>query len=176
MTSIKRVTALIGSAIVLTLLAPGPASALSERSRSQTMVLYGAGSTFDHPISVFAAGPISGVGSFEIVDERSGPDGDDFTAELVFPGRGTVTMEVLGQSSITLDPRTCAGSQTGHVDWTITGGTGEFETVSGNGTGSYTGRFLLERGASGCVEDDPVVSVFVARLTGTTSLSAANAA
>lgn len=51
MNGIKKVTALIGSAIVLTLLAAGPASALSERSPSQTFVLYGAGSTFDHPIS-----------------------------------------------------------------------------------------------------------------------------
>ena len=176
MKSIKKVTALIASAIALTLLVAGPASALSERSRTQRFVLYGVGSTFDHPISVLAAGPISGVGSFEIVDERSGPDGDDFTAELVFPGRGTVTMEVRGQSSITLDPRTCAGSQTGQVHWTITGGTGEFETAIGSGSGTYTGRFLVERGASGCIEDDPVVSVFVARLTGTASLSSAQPA
>jgi hypothetical protein len=176
MKSIKKVTALIGSAVALTLLAAGPVSALGERSRSQTFVLYGAGSTFDHPISVFAAGPISGVGSFEIVEERSGPHGDDFTAELIFPGRGTVTMEVRGQSSITLDPTSCAGSQTGRVHWTITGGTGQFANASGSGTGTYTGRFVVERGASGCVEDHPVVSVFVARLTGTASLSAAQAA
>ena len=58
MKSIKKVTALIGSAIALTLLTAGPASALSERSRPQSFVLYGTGSTFDHPISVFAAGPI----------------------------------------------------------------------------------------------------------------------
>lgn len=176
MKCIKKVTVLIGSAIALTLLAAGPASAVTERSRSQTFILYGAGSTFDHPISVAGAGPISGVGSFEIVDERSGPHSDDFTAELVFPGRGTVTMEVRGQSSITLDPRTCAGSQTGRVHWTITGGTGAFDTASGSGTGTYTGRFVVERGASGCVEHDPVVSVFVARLTGTASLSATRAA
>lgn len=176
MKGIKKATAVIGSAMALTLLAAGPASALSNRSRSQTFVLYGAGSTFDHPISVFAAGPISGVGSFEIVEERSGPDGDDFTAELVFPGRGTVTMEVQGQSSIILDRTSCAGSQTGRVQWTITGGTGEFADASGSGSGTYTGRFVVERGASGCVEDDPVVSVFVARLIGTASLSAALAA
>ena len=176
MRTIIRLTALIGAVMALALIAPPSASASIVRSRTQTFVLYGAGSTFDHPISVFAVGPISGVGSFEIVDERSGPEGDDFTAELVFPGRGTVTMEVRGQSSITLNPITCAGSQTGQVRWTITGGTGQFENASGSGTGAYTGRFVVERGATGCVEDDPVVSVFVARLRGTASVSPATAA
>lgn len=149
--------------------------ALSNRSGPQTFVLYGAGSSFDHPISVFAAGPISGVGSFEIVDERSSEQGDDFTAELVFPGRGTVAIEVRGQSTIMLNPTTCAGSQIGQIRWTITGGTGDFETASGNGTGTYTGRFVVERGPNGCLENDPVVSIFVARLSGTASLPAAPA-
>ena len=46
----------------------------------------------------------------------------------------------------------------------------------GMGAACYTGRFVVQRGADGCVEDDPVVSVFVARLTGTATLSAAKAA
>lgn len=80
MRTINRVTAVVGAVMALALIASAPATALSNRSGRQTFVLYGAGSTFDHPISVFAAGPISGVGSFEITDERSSEQGEDFTA------------------------------------------------------------------------------------------------
>lgn len=173
---LKTVAALIAAVTVLALMAPASASGSTERRQSQMFVLHGAGSTFDHPISVVATGPISGVGSFEIVDDRSGPEGDDFTAELVFPGSGTVIMEVLGQSSITFNGASCAGSQTGQFRWTITDGSGDFENASGSGTGTFTGRFVVRRGETGCVEDEPVVSVFVARLRGTASPSAAAAA
>ena len=167
----RKLAALIAAAVTLALVAPGPASASSERSGRQTFILYGAGSTFNHPISVFAAGPISGAGSFEIVDERSSEQGDDFTAELVFPGRGTVTIEVRGQSTITFNPRTCAGSQTGNIRWTITGGTGAYTSASGSGTGTYTGSFVVRRGPNGCLENEAAVSVFRGRLTGTAIIS-----
>ncbi len=176
MKTIHRVSAVVGAVLAFALAASAPASALAARSARQTFLLYGAGSTFHHPISVFAAGPIFGVGSFEIVDERSGEHGEDFTAQLVFPGRGTVAMEVRGRSAITFDPVACVGSQTSSFRWTITGGTEEFENAGGSGTGSYNARFVVERGPSGCLENDASVSVFVARLTGTASLSAAQAA
>ncbi len=172
----SKLAVLICAALAGALVAAAPASATSTRSGRQMFVLHGTGSTFDHPISVTATGPISGAGSFEIVDERSGEQGDDFTAELTFPGRGSVTMEVRGRSTITFNQRTCAGSQTGEIRWTITGGTGAYANAGGGGTGRYTGRFVVERGPNGCLEHDPVVSVFVGRLQGAASTSAGRAA
>ncbi len=173
---IYKLTAVIAMTTGSALVGPGPASASSGRAPAQTFVLYGQGSSFHHPISVFAAGPILGAGSFEIGPERSSEGRDDFTATLAFPGRGTVTTEVLGQNTLAFDPTTCRGSQTSSFHWVITGGTGEFENASGSGTGTYTGRFLVERGPNGCVEDEAVISVFLARLSGTASVPVSSAA
>ena len=63
-------------------------------------------------------------------------------------------MEVRGQSTLVFDPTTCAGSQTGSITWTITGGTGAYANASGSGSGTYTGRFVVKRGADACLENE----------------------
>lgn len=162
----QRVVAAIAGAVGLATVASGAAWALTRPAGSQTFVLYNSGSTFGGENTVVASGPITGIGTERILADNSSQGTQEFTNQLVFPD-GTVTMDVHGSDTTTVDPRTCAGNQTGHVTWTITGGTGAYAGATGSGTGRYTDRFVLQRDANGCNEDTPVAQVFVAHERGT---------
>ena len=169
MKNTQRVVAAIAGAVGLATVTSGAAWASTRPARPQTFVLYNAGSTFGGENTVVASGAISGIGTERILTDNSSQGTQEFTSELVFPD-GTVTMDVHGSDTTTVDPRTCAGNVTGHVTWTITGGTGAYDGATGSGTGRYTDRFVLQRDANGCKEDAPVAQVFEAHERGTANV------
>ena len=153
-----------GGIAVLALAGTGSAWA-SSPSGPQRFFLYGAGSTFDLDYKVVATGTISGVGEMRIIEDNSDDNHQDFTAELVFPN-GSLTLEFSGPSTVDVNPAACAGTLRGPLQWTITGGTGAYAGATGSGSGSFVERFVVERGANGCQEDDAIAVVLTSHLSG----------
>lgn len=170
-----RIAAGIAAAMALAAAVAAPASASPAPARSQTFIVYGAGTSFDTPSTIIAIGPVSGVGREEIVDDRSGEDTQDFTTRWIFP-TGSVTLEVRGTTTTTFDPTSCAGVVTGTIEWTITGGTGAYAGATGGGSGTLVNRFVTQREPGGCSHDDAVFTVFVGRLSGEAAVPGALAA
>jgi hypothetical protein len=171
----KTVSRGIGAAMTLALVAAGPASASGGvPAGRQAFIVYSAGSSGDDGNTVIGMGPVSGFGRERVLVDHSDETTQDFTTEYDFPA-GTVALAIYGPTTSTLDPRSCAGSITGSLRWTITGGTGAYAGASGSGTGTFVDRFVAEQGPDGCSHDEPAVNVFLARLSGSTMLARARA-
>ena len=103
----------------------------------------------DQPATIFATGPITGVGQ----SVETGPD----TETDVFP-EGTIdVVHPVTSESDSFDPVACVVRARFSGTYTVTGGTGAFAGASGSGT--FSGQFIgiLGRTAEGCSEE-PVES------------------
>lgn len=157
----KRLLAVLLGAVV----AMGVASpAGAQTSGNQRFIVFGGGSGDDVRFTVVAVGPITGVGTFE---ETEDPDVIVFR----FP-QGTVTLDSPTEDeSEEFDERSCTGSFTFTGPFTIVGGTGAFQGATGSGQVRGQGRFVGERTATGCSEDEDAGFFFLyATVTGTASL------
>ncbi len=164
----KRLLAvLLGAAFVFMGLA-SPAAAQTQSN--QRFIVFGGGSGADVPFTVIAIGPITGVGTFE---ETEDPD----IIRFRFP-QGTVTLDSpTGDETEEFDERTCVGSFTFMGPFTVVGGTGAFQGVTGSGSVQGQGRFVGERTATGCSEDEDAGFFFLlATATGSVTLPSQAAA
>ncbi len=155
---------------------PGPASA--QTGGRQTFVLTQIG---DQPeATVYAAGPIRGVGRDIVLNEEFDDEAGTFVSEdvLRFPD-GDVFVTFAGQADFEFDPRTCVGRFSGTATYQITGGTERYVGASGSGSGPFRGVFVAGRNPDGTCseeEDDEVANVFFATLGGTATVRGAQAA
>ncbi len=161
--------ATVASVASLALLA-FPGSAMAQTGGSQRFVVVAAGRP---PVArmVFAAGPISGVGT-EVIE--SNPPGVA-TLRWVFP-QGTLFVTTTYASEIEIDPQTCLRTVTLEGTWQITGGTGEFEGATGGGTLSGTNRSWGTRTPEGGCGPPAIVVAQVFQLEGNVELSGQAAA
>lgn len=136
----KRVALALLVAVVVLIGLPAPAWAQQGNQRFiGTSTVPGAPTG-----TVFATGPITGVGTFVF---PQGPGA--LPGQFIFDD-GTVFMTVIPNPSVTdFNPRTCLTTVGLTGTSQITGGTGRFSGVTGSGT--YTGRayVLLARGPGG---------------------------
>lgn len=154
----------------------GPASA--QTTGRQTFVLSQVG---DQPeATVFAAGPIRGVGTDIVVNEEFDDEAGTFVSEDVLRFRGgDVFVTFTGEAVFEFDPVRCIGRLSGTATYEITGGTGRYTGASGSGSGTFRGTFVGGRNPDGTCseeEEDESAGVFYARLHGTTVLPGARAA
>jgi hypothetical protein len=142
----------------------GPAGA--QTTGNQRFIVVGGGSGDEVNFRVIAIGPITAVGTFE---ESEDPD----VVRFVFP-QGTVTLDSpTGEETEEFDERTCTGSFTFTGPFTITGATGAFQGATGSGQVRGQGRFIGERTANGCSEDEDAGFFFLyATATGNVTVPA----
>ena len=155
---------------------PGTASA--QTTGRQTFILSQVG---DQPeATVYAAGPIRGVGRDIVVNEEFDDEAGTFVSEDVLRFRdGDVFVTFTGQAMFDFDPVRCIGKFSGTATYEITGGTRRYAGASGSGSGTFRGVFVAGRNPDGTCsedEDDESVSVFFANLRGTTTLGGAQRA
>ena len=164
----KRLMAvLLGAALVVLGLA-GPAAA--QTSGSQRFIVVGGGSGDELNFRVIAIGPITAVGTFEETD-------DEDVIRFRFP-QGTITLDSPTEDETEdFNELACTGSFTFTGPFTIVGGTGAFQGVTGSGQVRGQGWFVGERTATGCSEDEDAGSFFLfATATGNVTLPASAAA
>jgi hypothetical protein len=159
----KRVGLLLVVAVVVFIGLPAPAWAQQGNQRFIGISTVPGATTG----TVFATGPITGVGTFAFPN-GSGP----LPGQLAFDD-GTVSVTIVpSPSPIDSNPRTCLVRVGLSGTFQVTGGTERFSGASGSGT--YTGRafVLLARGADGeCdPEGQPQFSFGVVNLTGNVSV------
>ncbi len=150
-----------------------PGGALAQTTGRQTFILKQVG---DQPeATVYAAGPIRGVGRDIVVNEEFDDEAGTFVSEDVLRFRdGDVFVTFTGQAEFEFDPESCIGKFSGTVTYQITGGTRRYTGASGSGSGTFRGLFVAARNPDGtCTEDEDeeLVSIFSANLRGTTTLS-----
>ncbi len=155
-----------------------PGGAAAQTTGRQTFTLSQIG---DQPeATVYATGPIRGVGRDIVVNEEFDDEAGTFVSEdiLRFPD-GDVFVTFTGQAAFDFNPDTCVGKFSGTATYEITGGTGRYTGASGSGSGTFRGVFVAGRNPDGtCSEDeeDETASVFSARLRGTATIPAAQVA
>ena len=145
----KRVVALM-VAMVGVLGMSGPALAAPE---SQRFVLVIVGE--DDPGRVIAVGPITGVGTFEEIDET--------TVAFVFP-EGRLVLDVPNdEEDENFNERTCSGSFRFSGNFTVLSeeSSGAFEGATGSGTFRGSGRFFGVPTAEGCSEEEGFFTLVV---------------
>jgi hypothetical protein len=126
----------------------------------------------DENFSVYASGPISGVGIDYLLDEGVDPSGrTQRMTETVFPGGSTFNTLTVQENSLAFDPRTCVARITGRSHLDITGGSGAYEGVAGTGEVTFQAISVAERTPTGCSRTD-TRTYAVAYITGTASLPA----
>lgn len=162
---IRRLWAIAVVAVVLL----GPVTAASAESGGQTFLLY-QGPDEDH-FTVFAAGPISGVGTDLLLAERVDPSTGrtQRDTETVFPGGSTFNTLTVLDNSLQIDPLTCVARVSGRSHLDITGGTGDFEGVSGSGEVEFLAISISKRTQQGCSRTE-MTTYAIARITGTADL------
>jgi hypothetical protein len=145
-----------------------PVGAASAASGPQTFVLY-QGPNDDH-FTVYAAGPISGVGTDILLDEGVDEAGrTQRHTETVFPQGSTFNTLTVLENNLAFDPRSCIARITGTSQLETTGGTGAYEGATGQGQVSFRALALFERTPEGCSRR-PVAVYSVATVTGTASV------
>lgn len=155
-----------GLALVLWMLPASEAmAATSAGPQSFTVVQIG-----EADGSVYAAGPIRGVGRDVVLSEEENGPGTtvDFTDQFLFE-RGSVTIHGTGDVTGAFDQQTCVGRRhlTGNFD--LQGGTGAFTGAAGRGTWTGDVTFVLRRDVHGCT-DEEAVSLVVFRFVGSSSV------
>ena len=159
---IRRLWAIAAVAVAVL----GPVTAASAESGPQTFLLYqGPG---EAQFTVYAAGPISGIGTDFLLAERIDPSTGrtQRDTETVFPGGSTFNTLTVLENSLQFDPRTCVARVTGRSHLDITGGTGDFEGVSGSGEVEFLAISISERTPQGCSRTE-MRTYAIARITGT---------
>lgn len=154
-------------AVVALLASSGAASA---QTGPQRFVLYQGPD--DENFTVYASGPISGVGTDYLLDE--GVDAAGRTqrmTETVFPEGSTFNTLTVQENSLAFDPRTCVVRITGRSHLDITGGSGAYEGVTGSGEVTFQAISIGERTPEGCSRTN-TRTYLVAYITGTASLPA----
>lgn len=130
-------------------------------------------------VMVIATGAINARGVEKEIESDFDDDGP-FTVKTSFVfGGGTVFVTIKGTSSFTFNERACAGRFSGTGTYEITGGSGDFEEATGDGTGKFGGAFVAGRNADGsCSEDEDgaLFDLFSAQLRGDIALDGAAAA
>ena len=145
----------------------GPAGSASAETGSQTFVLYQAPG--EENFTVYAAGPISGVGTDFLLEEGVDPSGrTQRRTETVFPEGSTFNTLTVKENTLAFDPRTCVARITGSSHLEITGGTGAYEGVSGSGEVTFQAISVGERTPEGCSRTN-ARTYLVAYITGTAS-------
>ena len=149
-----------------------PAGASAQTTGRQTFILSQVG---DQPeATVYAAGPIRGVGRDIVVNEEFDDEAGTFVSEDILRFRdGDVFVTFVGQATLEFNPESCVGKFTGTATYEITGGTRRYRGASGSGSGTFRGVFVAGRNPDGsCSEDeaDELISVFSANLRGTATL------
>ena len=143
----KRSLAAVMVAVVTVL---GGAGGASAESAPQSFVLYQAPG--QENFAVYAAGPISGVGTDFLLAEGVDPSTGrtQRRTETVFPGGSTFNTLTVQENSLAFDPRTCVARITGRSHLDITGGTGTYEGVTGSGEVTFQAISIAERTPDGC--------------------------
>ncbi len=149
-----------------------PGEALAQASGRQTFILKQIG---DQPeATVYATGPIRGVGRDIVVREEFDDEAGTFVSEDVLRFRdGDVFVTFTGQAQLEFDPASCIGKFSGTATYEITGGTRRYAGASGSGSGTFRGLFVAGRNPDGTCsedEDEELVSIFSANLRGTATL------
>ncbi len=149
-----------------------PGGAAAQTTGRQTFTLSQIG---DQPeATVYATGPIRGVGRDIVVNEEFDDEAGTFVSEDVLRFRdGDVFVTFTGQATLEFDPESCIGKFTGTATYEITGGTRRYTGASGSGSGTFRGVFVAGRNPDGTCsedEDDELVSVFFAKLRGSATL------
>lgn len=133
----------LGAALALVALA-GPA--VAQTSGNQRFIVVGGG-TGNPTVRVIAVGPITAVGVLEETE-------DEDIVRFVFP-QGTLTLDAPSEEeSEEFNERACTGSFTFSGPFQIIGATGAYAGTTGSGTFEGQGRFVGERTATGCSEDE----------------------
>ena len=116
----------------------------------QTFVLYQAPG--EEHFTVYAAGPISGVGTDYLLGESVDPSTGrtQRTTETVFAEGTTFNTLTVLENSLSFDPRTCVARITGRSHLDITGGTGAYEGVTGSGEVTFQAISVGQRTEDGC--------------------------
>ena len=153
---------------IVALLASGGAA--SAQSGTQTFVLY-QGPGQEH-FTVYAAGPISGVGTDFLLGEgvESSTGRTQRRTETVFPGGSTFNTLTVLDNQLVFDPRTCVANITGRSHLDITGGTGDYEGVTGSGEVTFRAISIGERMPDGTCSRTNTTTYSVAYITGTSTL------
>ena len=144
-------------------------SALAETA-SQTFVLYQAPG--EVLFTVYASGPIGGVGTDFLLGEGVDPSTGrtQRMTETVFPGGSTFNTLTVQENNLTFDPRTCVARITGRSHLDITGGTGDYQGVSGSGEVTFQAISIAERTPEGGCSRTNTRTYSVAYITGTATL------
>lgn len=146
----------------------GWTGAASAQTGPQRFVLY-QGPDDEH-FTVYASGPISGVGTDFLLAQ--GVDASGRTqrmTETVFPEGSTFNTLTVQENSLAFDPRTCVARITGRSHLDITGGTGAYEGVTGTGEVAFQAISVGERTPEGCSRTN-TRTYSVAYITGTATL------
>ena len=163
----KRLLLALVVAVVALLVSGGAASA---ESGTQTFVLYQAPGQ-EH-FTVYAAGPISGVGTDFLLGEgvEPGTGRTQRRTETVFPGGSTFNTLTVLDNQLAFDPRTCVANITGRSQLEITGGTGDYEGVTGSGQVTFRAISIGERAPDGTCSRTNTRTYSVAYITGTSTV------
>ena len=153
-------TAMMGAALVGVVAPATNASAVV--TDDQSFLIYGRD---DGPATVVATGPVSGVG----IDDES-DTGE--AAEFVFGGGHISVLHPPETDDFRLNEHTCVAVDRFTGTYSLVGGTGAYAGIRGAGT--YRGKSILafsRRPEGSCAVDDlPVMSFFLVRAVGTTTL------
>ena len=140
----------LAAAVVAAVAVLGGSGTASAESGAQTFVLYQAPD--EENFTVYAAGPISGVGTDFLLEEGVDPSTGrtQRKTETVFPGGSTFNTLTVRENSLAFDPRTCVARITGRSHLNITGGPGPYEGVTGSGEVAFQAISVAERTPEGC--------------------------
>ena len=156
------------AALVAVVALLGWSGAASAETGPQRFVLYQAPG--EENFTVYATGPISGIGTDYLLTEGVGPTGStQRTTETVFPNGSTFNTLTVQENSLAFDPRTCVARITGRSHLEITGGTGAYEGATGSGEVTFQAISIADRTPEGCSRTD-ARTYSVAYITGTASV------
>ena len=157
------------AAVVAVVAVLGGAGTASAEPVAQTFVLYQAPG--EENFTVYAAGPISGVGTDFLLEEGVDPSTGrtQRKTETVFPGGSTFNTLTVQENALAFDPRTGGARITGRSHLEITGGNGAYEGVTGSGDVPFQAISVAERTPEGCSRTN-ARTYSVAYITGAATL------
>jgi hypothetical protein len=121
-----------------------PASARAQTFTASFLTIAGV----DKPTFVVAHGPIEGVATATQTEKQK--NGAQINYVVLHFERGSVRMTAVEpRFGFAPDAATCTGRAHGGGTWTITGGTGAYAGLTGNGTFSTGGTAIAQRSVTG---------------------------